>query len=101
MANPRIRFALGSHVQFENLDFICTGVDYDLVLLPLTSTSTPSLKPCLIIAWAQTRGRPPRMTAQEVPKAKRRQPVSHMTMGGPVASLRLQYDLIRLQGIFL
>jgi hypothetical protein len=34
MANPRIRFALGSHVRFENLDFICTGVDYDLVLLP-------------------------------------------------------------------
>jgi hypothetical protein len=34
MAQPRIRFALGSHVRFENLDFICTGVDYDLVLLP-------------------------------------------------------------------
>jgi hypothetical protein len=34
MANPRIRFALGSHVRFGNLDFICTGVDYDLVLLP-------------------------------------------------------------------
>jgi hypothetical protein len=34
MANPRICFALGSHVQFSNLDFLCTGVDYDLVLLP-------------------------------------------------------------------
>jgi hypothetical protein len=34
MANPRIRFALGSHVRFGNLDFICTGVDYNLVLLP-------------------------------------------------------------------
>jgi hypothetical protein len=34
MANPRIRFTLGSHVWFRNLDFICTGVDYDLVLLP-------------------------------------------------------------------
>jgi hypothetical protein len=34
MANPRIHFALGSHVWFENLDFICIGVDYDLVLLP-------------------------------------------------------------------
>jgi hypothetical protein len=34
MAQPRIRFSLGSHVRFENLDFICTGVDYDLVLLP-------------------------------------------------------------------
>jgi hypothetical protein len=34
MANPRIRFTLGSHVWFGNLDFICTGVDYDLVLLP-------------------------------------------------------------------
>jgi hypothetical protein len=34
MANPRIRFTLGSHVQFGNLDFICTGVDYDLVLPP-------------------------------------------------------------------
>jgi hypothetical protein len=34
MDNPRIRFALGSHVWFGNLDFICTGVDYDLVPLP-------------------------------------------------------------------
>jgi hypothetical protein len=34
MANPCIRFTLGSHVRFGNLDFICTGVDYDLVLLP-------------------------------------------------------------------
>jgi hypothetical protein len=34
MANARIRFALGSHVRFGNLDFICTRVDYNLVLLP-------------------------------------------------------------------
>jgi hypothetical protein len=34
MANPNIHFTLGSHVRFGNLDFICTGVDYDLVLLP-------------------------------------------------------------------
>jgi hypothetical protein len=34
MANPRFRFTLGSHAQFGNLDFLCTGVDYDLVLLP-------------------------------------------------------------------
>jgi hypothetical protein len=33
MTNPCIRFTLGSHVWFGNLDFICTGVDYDLVLL--------------------------------------------------------------------
>jgi hypothetical protein len=34
MANPRIHFTLGSHVRFGNLDFLCTGVDYDLVFLP-------------------------------------------------------------------
>jgi hypothetical protein len=34
MANPRICFNLGSHVRFDCLDFLCTGVDYDLVLLP-------------------------------------------------------------------
>jgi hypothetical protein len=34
MATPHIRFTLGSHVQFDNLDFLCIGVDYDLVLLP-------------------------------------------------------------------
>jgi hypothetical protein len=34
MAQPRIRITLGSHVRFGNIDFICTGVDYDLVLLP-------------------------------------------------------------------
>jgi hypothetical protein len=36
MVNPSIRFTLGSHVWLGNLDFICTGVDYDLVLLPLS-----------------------------------------------------------------
>jgi hypothetical protein len=34
MANPHIRFTLGFHIRFGNLDFICMGVDYDLVLLP-------------------------------------------------------------------
>jgi hypothetical protein len=34
MANPRICFTLGSNVQFGNLDFLCMGVDYDLVLPP-------------------------------------------------------------------
>jgi hypothetical protein len=34
MANPAICFTLGSHVRFGNLDFLYTGVDYDLVLLP-------------------------------------------------------------------
>jgi hypothetical protein len=34
MANPRICFTLGSHVWFGNLDFLCTGVNYDLVLPP-------------------------------------------------------------------
>jgi hypothetical protein len=34
MANPHIRFTLGSHIRFDDLDFLCTGVDYDLVLLP-------------------------------------------------------------------
>jgi hypothetical protein len=34
MATPRIHFTLGSHVRFLSLDFLCTGVDYGLVLLP-------------------------------------------------------------------
>jgi hypothetical protein len=34
MANAHIRFTLGSYVWFGNLYFLCTGVDYDLVLLP-------------------------------------------------------------------
>jgi hypothetical protein len=34
MATPRIRFTLGFHIRFGSLDFLCTGVDYDLVLLP-------------------------------------------------------------------
>jgi hypothetical protein len=34
MANPHNGFTLGSHVWFGNQDFICTRVDYDLVLLP-------------------------------------------------------------------
>jgi hypothetical protein len=34
MANPRIRFTLCFHVWFGSLDFLCTRVDYVLVLLP-------------------------------------------------------------------
>jgi hypothetical protein len=34
MADCRIYFTLGSHTRFGSLDFICMGVDYDLVLLP-------------------------------------------------------------------
>jgi hypothetical protein len=41
---------------------------------PLTLTSTPSLRPNQIFTWARMRGKPLRTIAQEVPKAKRRQP---------------------------
>jgi hypothetical protein len=34
MADHHVRLALGSHIQFGSLDFLCTGVDHDLVLLP-------------------------------------------------------------------
>jgi hypothetical protein len=34
MATPCIHFTLGSYVQFGSLDFLRTGVDYDLVLSP-------------------------------------------------------------------
>jgi hypothetical protein len=34
MADHHVRFTLGSHIPFGSLDFLCTGVDHDLVLLP-------------------------------------------------------------------
>jgi hypothetical protein len=34
MVDHRAHFTLGSHIQFGSLDFLCTGVDHDLVLLP-------------------------------------------------------------------
>jgi hypothetical protein len=34
MASHRTRFTLGSHIRFGCLDFLCTAVDHDLVLLP-------------------------------------------------------------------
>jgi hypothetical protein len=34
MANHHTRFTLGSHIRFGSLDFLCIGVDHDLVLLP-------------------------------------------------------------------
>jgi hypothetical protein len=49
---PRIRFTLGLHVRFGSLDFLCTGVNYDLVLLPPSvdidaiSEALPSLCLC-------------------------------------------------------
>jgi hypothetical protein len=33
MANHRVGFTLGSYIRFGSLDFLCIGVDYDLVLL--------------------------------------------------------------------
>jgi hypothetical protein len=33
MADHRICFTLGSHIQFGSLDFLCTGVDHDMILL--------------------------------------------------------------------
>jgi hypothetical protein len=40
MADHCIRFTLGSHIRFGSLDFLCMGVDHDLVLLPLPCRST-------------------------------------------------------------
>jgi hypothetical protein len=34
MADHRVRFTLGSHIQFGSLDFLCMGVDHDMVQLP-------------------------------------------------------------------
>jgi hypothetical protein len=34
MADHRGCFALGTHIQFGSLDFLCTGEDHDLVLFP-------------------------------------------------------------------
>jgi hypothetical protein len=34
MADHHVRFTLGSHIRFGSLDFLCMGVDHDLVLLP-------------------------------------------------------------------
>jgi hypothetical protein len=33
-ASHCIHFTLGSHIWFGSIDFLCTGVDHDLVLLP-------------------------------------------------------------------
>jgi hypothetical protein len=34
MADHHVHFTLGSHIWFGSLDFLYTGVDHDLVLLP-------------------------------------------------------------------
>jgi hypothetical protein len=34
MANHHAQFTLGSHIRFGSLDFLCMGVDHDLVLVP-------------------------------------------------------------------
>jgi hypothetical protein len=87
MANPRIRFALGSHVWFGNLDFIYTGVDYDLVLLPPNIDINAISEALSNLCLGTDEGQAPRTIGQEVPKAKQRQRVSHMTTGGSMASL--------------
>jgi hypothetical protein len=44
MADHRVRFTLGSYIQFESLDFLYTRVDHNLVLLP-PSVSDDSTSP--------------------------------------------------------
>jgi hypothetical protein len=34
MADHRVRFTLGSHIWFGSLDFLCMGVDHDMIQLP-------------------------------------------------------------------
>jgi hypothetical protein len=68
MANLRIRFALGSHVRFGNLDFICTGVDYDLVLLPRDVDVDAISKALSNLLLCTGEGRPLRATARRFPR---------------------------------
>jgi hypothetical protein len=42
MADHRVRFTLGSHIRFGSMDFLCTGVDHDLVLLPPSMSVDPA-----------------------------------------------------------
>jgi hypothetical protein len=42
MADHHVCFTLGSHIQFGSLDFLHTGVDHDLVLLPSSMLVDPA-----------------------------------------------------------
>jgi hypothetical protein len=41
MADHRVHFTLGSHIRFGSLDFLCMGVDHNMVLLPPSVTVNP------------------------------------------------------------
>jgi hypothetical protein len=45
MADHRICFTLGSYIWFGSLDFLCTGVDHDLILLPPSMLVHPASPP--------------------------------------------------------
>jgi hypothetical protein len=51
MVDHRVRFTLGSYIRFGRLDFLCMGVDYDLVLLlpsvPVDPASPPGFNECV------------------------------------------------------
>jgi hypothetical protein len=89
MVNPCIHFALGSHVRFGNLDFICTGVDYDLVLPPNVDIDAIS-KALSNLHLGTDEG--------QTPKNDRLGGSQGQTMLGPVARLRPQYVLIYMRG---
>jgi hypothetical protein len=42
MVDHHIHFTLGSHIRFGSLDFLCMGVDHDLVLLPPSMLDYPT-----------------------------------------------------------
>jgi hypothetical protein len=88
MANPRILFALDFHVRFGNLDFICMGVDYDLVLLPPNVDVDAISEALSSLHMITDEGQALENDHQEVLGAEQGRPVSHMTTRGPVASLR-------------
>jgi hypothetical protein len=45
MADHHIYFTLGSYIWFGSLDFLCMGVDHDLVLLPPSMLVDPASPP--------------------------------------------------------
>jgi hypothetical protein len=51
MVDRRVRFTLGSHIRFGSLNFLCTGVDHDMLLLPpsvpVDSASPSSSDECI------------------------------------------------------
>jgi hypothetical protein len=98
MADHRVRFTLGSHIQFGSLDFLCMGMDHDLVLLPLPCQST--MRPFRVLTSASKTWIPP-VWEESAPRHPLLSHLAHLQTSTPSLSRWLVFACMPTRHVLL